>query len=106
MSGSTVRLFSLFLFGVMVAGTTRAQVVPEYMNVIVGHPATTKGEIAQHDVLALNDAMFGFYDDSLHLFQKDMLAQHPVILLLFSGAGGEAILYRPGTKERMLASWS
>jgi hypothetical protein len=46
MSGSTVRLFSLFLFGVMVAGTTRAQVVPEYMNVIVGHPATTKGEIA------------------------------------------------------------
>jgi hypothetical protein len=96
MSGSTVRLFSLFLFGVMVAGTTRAQVVPEYMNVIVGHPATTKGEIAQHDVLALNDAMFGFYDDSLHLFQKNMLAQHPVILLLFSGAGGKAILYRPG----------
>ena len=39
----------------MVAGTTRGQVVPEYMNVIVGHRATTKGEIAQHDVLALND---------------------------------------------------
>jgi len=54
MSGSTVRLFSLFLFGVMVAGTTRAQ-VPEYMNVSVGHPATTKDEIAQRDVLALND---------------------------------------------------
>jgi hypothetical protein len=71
MSGSTVRLFSLFLFGVLVAGTTRAQVVPEYMNVIVGHPATTKGEIAQHDVLALNDAMFGFYDDSLPLFPEE-----------------------------------
>ena len=39
----------------MVAGATRAQVVPEYMNVIVGHRATTKGEIAQPDVLALND---------------------------------------------------
>ena len=39
----------------MVAGTTRGQVVPEYMNVIVGLRATTKGEIAQHDVLALND---------------------------------------------------
>jgi len=49
-----VRLFSLVLFGVMVAGTTRAQ-VPEYMNVSVGHPATTKDEIAQRDVLALND---------------------------------------------------
>ena len=48
-----------------VAGTTRAQVVPEYMNVIVGHPATTKDELAQRDVLALNDTpMFGFYDDS------------------------------------------
>ena len=39
----------------MFAGTIGAQVVPEYMNAIVGHPATTKGEIAQHDVLALND---------------------------------------------------
>ena len=39
----------------MIAGTTRAQAVPEYMNVIVGHRATTKGEIAQPDVLALND---------------------------------------------------
>lgn len=43
MSGSMVRLFSLFLFGVMVAGTTRAQVVPEYMNVIVGHPLDNEG---------------------------------------------------------------
>jgi hypothetical protein len=54
MSGSTVRLFPLFLFGMMVAGTTRAQ-VPDYMKVSVGHPATTKDEIAQRDVLVLND---------------------------------------------------
>jgi len=55
MSGTAVRLFSRFLFGAMVAGMTRAQVGPEYMNVIVGHSATTKGKIAQHDVLALDD---------------------------------------------------
>jgi len=100
MSANTVRLVSLFLFTAMFpalfAAPARAQDVPDYMNVIVGHPATTKAELAQHDVLALNDAMFGFYDDSLHLFQKNMMAQHPVILLLFSGAGGKAILYRPG----------
>jgi len=47
MSGSTAGLFSLFLFGVMVAGTTPAQVVHDYMKVIVGHPATTKGAFAQ-----------------------------------------------------------
>ena len=43
MSGSTVRLFSLFLFGVMVAGTTRAQVVPEYMKVICRTPCDNDG---------------------------------------------------------------
>jgi hypothetical protein len=34
---------------------SRGRWCPSTMNVIVGHPATTKGEIAQHDVLALND---------------------------------------------------
>jgi len=43
MSGSTVRLFSLFLFGVMVPGTTRAQVVPDYMKVIVGYSRDNEG---------------------------------------------------------------
>ena len=30
------------------------------------------------------------------IFKKNILAQHPVILGLFSGAGGRFILYRPG----------
>ena len=30
------------------------------------------------------------------IFQRNILAQHPVILGLFSGAGGRFILYRPG----------
>ena len=30
------------------------------------------------------------------VFRKNILAQHPVILGLFSGAGGRFILYRPG----------
>ena len=47
-------------------------------------------------MLALDTAMFALYDNSGHIFQNNILAQHPVILALFSGAGGRFILYRPG----------
>jgi hypothetical protein len=40
--------------------------------------------------------MFDLYDAAAKIFQKNILAQHPVILALFSGAGGRFILYRPG----------
>ena len=30
------------------------------------------------------------------IFQKNILSKHPVILALFSGAGGRMVLYRPG----------
>ncbi len=78
------------------AGFAGAAEAPPYMDVIAGHPATTKGEIAQQNVLTLDLAMFGYYDDALALYQKHLLAQHPVIMALFSGAGGKLILYRPG----------
>src|ERR1700729_656095 len=66
------------------------------MAVIVGHPAASKQDIAQQNVLALDLAMFGYYDEALGIFKKNILAQHPVIMALFSGAGGKLILYRPG----------
>jgi hypothetical protein len=47
-------------------------------------------------VLALNTGMFELYGDAARVFKKNILAQHPVILGLFSGAGGRFILYRPG----------
>ena len=40
--------------------------------------------------------MFELYGDAAKIFQKNILGQHPVILGLFSGAGGQFILYRPG----------
>ena len=40
--------------------------------------------------------MFELYGDAAKIFQRNFLAQHPVILGLFSGAGGRFILYRPG----------
>ena len=40
--------------------------------------------------------MFDLYGNAAQIFKKNILAEHPVILGLFSGAGGRFILYRPG----------
>jgi hypothetical protein len=69
---------------------------PSYMNVITGGARPGAAETATQNVLALNTAMFSLYGDSGAIFGKNILAQHPVILALFSGAGGRFILYRPG----------
>ena len=46
-------------------------------------------------MLALNIGMFELYGDASKIFQSNILSQHPVILGLFSGAGGKFTLYRP-----------
>jgi hypothetical protein len=63
---------------------------------IAGKTAATASDTATKDVLALNTAMFELYGDAAKIFQKNILDKHPVILALFSGAGGRMILYRPG----------
>jgi hypothetical protein len=70
--------------------------VPSYMTEIAGKSSSTPQETANKDILALNIAMFGLYEDAAQIFQKNLLDHHPVILALFSGAGGRLILYRPG----------
>jgi hypothetical protein len=56
-------------------------------------PAVSESET---NILQLNKNMFKVYDAALGDFQKDFMNKHPVILALFSGAGGRFILYRPG----------
>ncbi|MGY3603928.1 MULTISPECIES: hypothetical protein [unclassified Bradyrhizobium] len=73
-----------------------AQGLPSYMAPISGKTSTTPADTATKDVLALNTAMFELYGDAAKIFQKNILSKHPVILALFSGAGGRMILYRPG----------
>ncbi len=70
--------------------------VPAYMDVIVAGAPPTPAETARENMLALNTAMFGLYEDSGRIFKRNLLAQHPVILALFNGAGGRFILYKPG----------
>src|ERR1700692_3981050 len=75
---------------------THAQGLPSYMAPISGVATATPADIATKDVLALNTGMFELYGDAGKIFQANILAKHPVILGLFSGAGGRFTLYRPG----------
>jgi len=84
---------------VLLSGTAiaaAAQTLPAYMAPIAGKTSTTPSDMATKDMLALNTGMFELYGDAAKTFQQNILSKHPVILALFSGAGGRFILYRPG----------
>ena len=70
--------------------------MPSYFKEIVGTQTASPAEIGTKNILQLNTTMFELYGDAGQLFKKNILAQHPLILGLFSGAGGRFILYRPG----------
>jgi hypothetical protein len=74
----------------------RADELPSYFKPIVSTERSSPAEIGTKNILALNNTMFELYGDAGQIFKKNILAQHPVILGLFSGAGGRFILYRPG----------
>lgn len=78
------------------ANVASSQTLPPYMAPISGLTSTTPAETATKDMLALNTGMFELYGDAAKVFRTNILAKHPVILGLFSGAGGRFILYRPG----------
>jgi hypothetical protein len=70
--------------------------LPDYFKPIVGTQNPSAAEVGTKNVLQLNKTMFELYGDSAQIFQRNFLNTHPVILGLFSGAGGRFILYRPG----------
>jgi hypothetical protein len=80
----------------LLSGAAHAQGLPTYMAPISGRADAAPADTATKDVLALNTGMFELYGDAGKIFQKNILAKHPVILGLFSGAGGRLILYKPG----------
>src|SRR2546426_8132433 len=78
------------------SSTVEAQDLPSYMAPISGRTVSSPAETAMNNVLALNTSMFELYDNAAKIYEKNILSKHPVILGLFSGAGGRFILYRPG----------
>src|SRR5262249_52950722 len=72
-------------------------VVPEFMRqVVADEPPVSERVVAEQAVLALNESMMRFYEDSLTKFKQNMRDRVPIILALFTGQGGQMILYRPG----------
>jgi hypothetical protein len=71
--------------------------VPEFMRQVVSdEPPVSERVVAEHAVLALNSSMMRFYEDSLTKFKQNMRDRVPILLALFTGQGGQMILYRPG----------
>ena len=93
---AAVLLVALSLFSHHPVRAADPPPVPDYMKVITGATLPGPAITARNNVLALNTAMFELYGDAGQLVQGSILAQHPIILGLFSGAGGRFILYRPG----------
>lgn len=82
----------------LAVGSASAQTagLPDYLSTISGTKPPAPAELATKNVLQLNTSMFALYDNAGRTFRANILAKHPVILALFSGAGGRMILYRPG----------
>src|SRR6185312_2050999 len=91
-----VRMAMAFVMLATLGTAARAQDLPSFMAPIAGRTDTTPAQTATNNVLALNTGMFELYGDAARVFKRNILAKHPVILGLFSGAGGRFILYRPG----------
>lgn len=76
---------------------SNGKALPDFMRpVVADEPAVSDRLVAEHAVLALNDSMLQLYETSLIKFKQNMRDQVPIILALFSGQGGQMILYPPG----------
>jgi hypothetical protein len=71
--------------------------VPEFMRQVIADEAPASARaVAEQAVLALNSSMMALYEQSLTKFKQNMRDQVPILLALFTGQGGQMILYRPG----------
>jgi len=92
------RLAAGVLAAVFSAGALSAQAadLPDYLKAITGTTPPSSAALANRNVLQLNTSMFALYDSAGRVFGTNIFARHPVILALFTTAGGRMILYRPG----------
>src|SRR5438128_7638452 len=95
----SIKLACLSLLAASILGgapAAPAADLPDYLKIITGTTPPAPVDLATKNVLQLNTSMFGLYDNAARSFQKNIMDRHPIILALFSGAGGRMILYRPG----------
>jgi len=75
-------------FAVGPASAQNTAGLPDYLSAITGTTPQSPAELATRDVLQLNASMFTLYDASAKIFQNNIMARHPILLALFSGAVG------------------
>ena len=95
----TALLTGYFAGGVLLAlsGRAQAQTLPSYMDIVLNRDAALPArQIAEGNVLALNNIKFSIYSTTLQTYKKNIRANNPIILALFDGGGGQLILYPPG----------
>jgi len=85
---------ALLAVGVTLSAT--AAELPSDIKALTGTPQRSPGDVATTNFLRLNQTMFQLYGEAGKIFATNIKARNPVILALFSGAGGRFILYRPG----------
>jgi len=77
-------------------GVANAQGLPSYMAPIGGTKPLRRQKTSRPKTCwRSNTGMFELYGDAAKIFQKNFLSNHPVILGLFSGAGGRLISIVP-----------
>ena len=86
----------LLVLALAFVSTAQAADLPPHLKLLVGTPTRSAADLATQNILQLNTTMFELYGDAGKIFTKNIRANHPIILGLFSGAGGRFILYRPG----------
>jgi hypothetical protein len=96
MQGRCLKLAAAAILAAGLSVGAQAADLPDYLKVITGTTPPSPSALANKNVLQLNTSMFALYDNAGRVFTKNIFDRHPVILALFSGAGGRMILYRPG----------
>jgi hypothetical protein len=81
----------------MVSAAPVPNTVPKFLRQVVAEekPASARA-IAEQAALALNSSMLTLYDQSLVTYTRNLRDRVPIILALFSGQGGNMMLFRPG----------
>lgn len=91
---------------VVLTSASIADNMPPYMATLAAAQDSDAGDIAANDMLQLNTIIFDLYGSVVASFKQKVLAEHPVILTLLSGAGDQVIPSQPSGPQLVpLASY-
>jgi hypothetical protein len=84
------------LFCLAVASATAEELPPSVAITASDAPPPTPDQLAFQNIYQLNKSMLSSFDAALGVTQQNLRDRVPLVMALFSGQGGQFILYRPG----------